>query len=223
MRRRRHSHFATGAALLGWFALTLQLGLSIQLTLARGEGTLAGVWLWLGFFTITTNLLCAAALTAVAGNPEGPLGRWLAQPQLQTAAAMSIVVVSTIYNLLLRQLWHPHGWQLAADVILHDAMPLLFLLHWWLAVPKTALHWRDIGGWLLYPIGYFFYALGRGAANGWYPYPFLDVGRLGYAHVLLNACAMLLVFIAVATLLVGLGRWQARQSIGGLPAPRRIS
>lgn len=111
---------------------------------------------------------------------------------------------------MLRQLWQPQGWQLAADVILHDAMPVLFLLYWWLAVPKTGLHWRQLPGWLLYPAGYFLYVLARGALNDWYPYPFVDVSTLGHARVLSNAMMVLLAFVVLGLMLIALARWKVR-------------
>ena len=208
----RYRSFAASAALLGWLALALQLLLSIQLTMANGQGAWVGVWTYLGYFTITTNVLVAMALTAAASGPRGTISRLFGRPDVHTAIAMSIAIVSAIYNLLLRQLWHPQGWQLAADVTLHDVMPALFLLHWWLAVPKQTLRWPQVFHWQAYPAAYFAYVLVRGALNGWYPYPFLDVTTLGYLRVVIDAVVVLLAFIAVALLLVALGYWQVRRS-----------
>jgi hypothetical protein len=208
----RYRHLAALSALLGWLALALQLLLSIQLTKANGQGALAGVWLYLGYFTVLTNVLVAIALTAAAGIGSGPTARFFRRADVHTALAMSIVIVCAIYNLMLRQLWHPHGWQIVADDALHVVVPLLFVLHWWLAVPKATLRWAQIAYWQAWPAAYFAYALTRGAMTHWYPYPFLDVTTLGYPHVLLNACAVLLVFIAVAALLLALGRWQVRHA-----------
>jgi hypothetical protein len=42
------------------------------------------------------------------------------------------------------------------------------------------------------------YTLVRGAAWGWYPYPFLDVTSHGYARVALNAALVTLVLGVVA-------------------------
>ena len=208
----RYRLFAAITALLGWLALALQLLLSIQLTEANGQGALAGVWIYLGYFTISTNVLAALALTADAHGPHGAVSRFFSRPDVHTAIAMSIVIVAAIYNLMLRQLWQPHGWQIVADNILHVVMPALFLLYWWLAVPKATLRWPQVMVWQLYPAAYFAYVLIRGAVNHWYPYPFLDVGTLGYLRALINACAVLMVFAVVALLLVALGRWQVRRS-----------
>ena len=213
----RYRLFAAIAALLSWSALALQLLLSIQLSVANGQGVLAGVWTYIGYFTILTNMLVALALTAGARGPRGTLSRFFARPDMHTAIAMSIVIVAAIYNLMLRQLWQPHGWQIVADNTLHVVMPVLFLLYWWLAVPKTMLRWPQVIYWQLYPAVYFAYVLARGAVDHWYPYPFLDVTKLGYLLVLADACMVLLVFVAVALLLVALGRWQVRRASKGRP------
>lgn len=210
---------AAFGSLLGWFGLTLQLWFSIRLTEDKGGTALEGVWLFLGFYTILTNLLVVSVLTAATGSRHR-FGQFLTRPGVQTAAAMSIVIVSAIYNVMLRQLWSPSGWLLVADLIVHDAMPVLYLAYWWLAVPKDALRWPQALVWQSYPAGYFAYVLLRGAVTGWYPYPFLDVNTLGYTQVLTDALAVLVAFIVVASLLIMLGRWQARRRAGLQPAQR---
>ncbi|MEO8778452.1 MAG: Pr6Pr family membrane protein [Rhodanobacter sp.] len=218
----RYRPFAALAAVIGWLALGLQLLLSMRLTLANGQGALTGVWIYLGYFTVLTNLAAALALTAAASPRHRRLGKFFARPDVHTAIAMSIIVVAAIYHLLLRQLWQPQGWQVVGDDALHTLMPLLFVLHWWLAIPKTTLRWRQVLAWQIYPAAYFVYVLARGALDGWYPYPFLDVSALGYLRVLGDALGVLLVFIAVGLLLVTLGRWQARRSAAAtrLGSPR---
>lgn len=208
----RYRPFAASAAVIGWLALGLQLLLTIRLTMANGQGALAGVWIYLGYFTVLTNLAAALALTAAATRRRDALGKFFARPEVHTAIAMSIIVVAAIYHLLLRQLWEPHGWQVVGDDALHTVMPLLFVGYWWLAVPKATLRWRHVLAWQIYPAGYFVYALARGAMNHWYPYPFLDVSALGYPRVLGDAFGVLLVFIVVGLLLVTLARWQVRHS-----------
>ncbi|MBD8899573.1 Pr6Pr family membrane protein [Rhodanobacter sp. DHG33] len=204
--------FAAVAALLGWITLALQLLLTIQMSIGSGRGIWHGVWIYLDYFTILTNVLAALVLTAAAHRSRGALGCYLVRTGVQTATAMSIIIVALVYNLMLRQLWQPHGWRAVADNMLHVAMPALFLLHWWLSVPKQTLRWPQAFAWQAYPAAYFIYVLLRGAMDGRYPYPFLDVAALGYLRVLIDACAVLLAFVAVAWVLIALGHWQARRS-----------
>jgi hypothetical protein len=205
------SPLIAAAALLGWFALALQLWLSIRMTVADGRSVTTAIWIYLGFFTILTNLLVAMALSAQALGMDDRLGRFFRSTGVTTAIAANIAVVMLTYNLLLRQLWRPKAWNLIADVLLHDVMPAAFLLFWWFVVPKADLRLRQLGRWLLYPLGYLVYALIRGAINRWYPYPFIDVNALGYSRVLVNAVGVAFAFAVVALLLLALAKLQ-RQS-----------
>lgn len=195
--------FAAIAALLGWSALILQLYLLLRLTVADGRGVGGGIADYLAFFTIWTNILAALALAAPLVVPDSSVGRFFSRPGVNTAVAAAMALVGMSYSLFLRHTWSPQGLQLVADEALHDVMPILFLLYWWLAVPTGAVRWSDIPRWCLYPAGYFLYALVRGALIGRYPYPFIDVGALGYGQVLINATGLLLGFTVIASILVG--------------------
>jgi hypothetical protein len=198
--------FAAALALVIWFALGLQLLLSVRWSLAHHGDVLHGVWMYFAFFTVLTNLLAALTLSMPLLAPRSAPGRCFARPGVISGVAVYLAVVGIVYHALLRQLWHPQGWQALADALLHDAAPALFLVHWWLHVPRGALHWRVLGYWCLYPIGYFGYVLLRGAFTRFYPYPFLDVAHLGYAQVFVNAAAMLAGFVALGALFVALKR-----------------
>lgn len=139
---------------------------------------------------------------------SGPAG-FFSRPTLQTGIAASIAVVGIGYTLLLQHLWDPKGLQLVADVLLHHAMPVLFLVYWWLAVPKGNLRCANISHWMLYPIVYLLFAMIRGALSGAYPYPFINASELGYLRALGNAVGILLGFVAMALLLVAVGRLKA--------------
>ena len=197
--------FAATSALIGWGALILQLYLLLRLTVADGRGVIVGIVNYLGFFTILTNILVALALSVPLVVPNSSIGRFFSRPGVNTAVAAAIALVGIVYSLLLRHTWNPQGWQLVADELLHDVMPILFLIYWWFAVPRGAVRWRDIPLWCTYPMGYLLYALARGELIGRYPYPFIDVGALGYGRVLVNAVGLLVAFTLPALILVGAG------------------
>ena len=201
--------YARIAAATLWFALLLQLWLSIELARTNGRGAWHGVWLYLAFFTILTNLLAAATLTAVALRRSTSV---LTSPGSVIGIAASIVLVGIAYNLLLRNTWNPQGLQLLADVLLHDIDPPLFLGWWWLAASMRPPRYAEIIRWAGYPIAYFVYAMARGAADGFYPYPFVDVPTLGMVRVIVNALAILAGFVAIAALLIALARLRTRRA-----------
>ena len=126
----------------------------------------------------------------------------------QTAAVMTVImaVVGLAYHILLAGIWKPVGFAWWADQGLHTAVPLLVAL-WWVAyAPKSGLEGRDAFKWLVWPIGYGAYALVRGFASGFYPYPFMDVSVLGMSQVLINLSGLSVAFIALSLLLIGIAR-----------------
>lgn len=194
------------AAVVTWGAVTLQLGLSLRLAAANGQSVAMGIATYLGFFTILTNILVAATLSVALVAPASPLGRFFARPVVAGGVLVPIVVVAIVYHVLLRDLWDPQGWQLVADVLLHYVVPALFVVYWWLAVPKEGLSWADVPKWMLYPAAYLVYLLLRGAILGHYPYPFLDVAELGLTRSLGNALLVLAGFVGVSVVVVTVGR-----------------
>jgi hypothetical protein len=120
-----------------------------------------------------------------------------------------MVLVGVVYTLLLRQTWNPQGVRKLADVLVHDAMPLAMLL-FWLLRPHGRLGRADIAASMALPLGYVAYAMARGAWDGWYAYPFLDVARIGWMHAAINCAGIGAAFLALALLLAGLDRLVAR-------------
>jgi len=202
--------YAAVGALLGWFALALQLYL--MLVQAPGPERLGAVITYFSFFTILTNIWTALVFSAVALQPEGGWGQWLRRPSVQAATAVYIAIVGMVYQLLLRQLWNPQGAQWVADVLLHSIIPVGYVLYWLLFAPGAGLNWKDAVTWLMYPGVYLVYILARGAASGLYPYPFVDVKVLGYGGVLFRAAGLLLVFLGMGLLVVAVGRRKRSRS-----------
>lgn len=201
------------AAVLGWGGLGLQLYLIFQVRLDLGASLLGGVVNFFSYFTVLSNTLAAAALTAAGSPGHTAVARWFKRPWVAAGITVSIVLVGLAYNLLLRHLWQPEGLQRVADEILHDVMPVLFALYWWWAVPKGYLKVRHVLAWMVYPVAFFCYTLIRGSVIGTYPYPFLDVGELGFARVWMNAVGMLAAFVSLALLLVVVDRWRAQHPL----------
>ena len=200
-------------AVIGWFALLLQLYLSIRLTRSGGRTVLDGVVLYFGFFTVLTNILAALAATLPLCAPRSKAGRFFARPEVIGWVTASIVFVGVAYYVLLRKLWAPQGWQLLADVLLHYAVPLLFLLYSVIALRGAWLRWSAPLRWSLYPVAYFVYVLVRGLLIGTYPYAFINPVTLGYVAVLRNACALWVAYVVLAYALLLLWRFAgARQS-----------
>jgi len=203
-------HLIALAALTGWAGLAIQQYLIFYFRWIDGASLLPGLVNFFSFFTVFTNTLAAVVLSYAWVQRSSAAGRFFLAPAVSSGIAVSIIVVGLAYSVLLRHLWHPEGFQFLADELLHDVMPLLFLVYWWFCVPKGTLRLKHIGLWVIYPALYFAYALLRGHWLGSYQYPFIDVNTLGYPQVFINAGGILAGFVLVALVLVGLDRIASR-------------
>lgn len=196
-------------ASLGWFAVVLQLILIIENRVNPVFDTLI---IFISYFTILTNILVACCFTALLLQPGSDLRKWFSRPGVLTAITVYITIVGIVYNLILRYLWSPTGWQLITDELLHSVMPVLFLLYWVLFVPKASLQWKYVLNWLIYPFIYLVYIMARGSISRLYPYPFIDVNQLGYRKALMNSGVLFIVFLLLSLLLVGIAKLADRRS-----------
>lgn len=210
----RHSRYvqvlAGTAALAGWSGLTLQLFLMVQ-----SMGTGAALWRFFGFYTILTNIGAATVATAVALGSRSAL----AGARARLLAATSIIMVGIVYSVALRSIWSPTGLQKLADVLLHDAAPVVWAASW-LAGPHLRRHWGEVGWALLPPLIYCLYSLARGAADGWYAYWFLDPASQSPGELAASILILLLAFSVLAVLLLAVD--QSLASLGHRPGNRRI-
>ena len=208
--------FVSVTALLAWAGLGIQLYLILLGRWELGASLLGGLVSFFSFFTVLTNLLVAVVLTWELTPRPSAVRRWFLLPSIRSGIAVSIALVSLAYNLLLRHLWQPEGWQFVADELLHDMVPVLYIAYWWRCVPKGSLRLGHIGLWMIYPLVYFAYVLLRGDLLAAYPYPFIDVASLGYPQVFINAGGILAGFVAIALGVMGLDRWLGRRSVKAL-------
>jgi len=172
------------------------------------------------FFTILTNLLVALVLLSVVVQATSGRRIFLARPTIQAAFAVYIIVVGVVYNLMLRHIWNPQGWQKVADEIFHDLVPVAYVVYWLTWAPKGHTRWLDAVRWLAYPLAYGAYTLIRGEITETYPYPFLNVNNLGYPHVLLNMLILTVAIFGLSCFIIAIDHWlgkcPARQALKGI-------
>ncbi|MGI8951884.1 MAG: Pr6Pr family membrane protein [Chitinophagaceae bacterium] len=198
--------YAFITALLCWFALVLQLYLIIEIRINTSISISGGVIKFFSFFTILSNLLVALSLTAVVFFKNS----FFAKTPVISGITAYIIIVGIIYSLLLKELWNPQGLQLIADIILHEAIPILYFIFWLLFVQKGFLKWKYIFLWLIFPFFYLIWTFLRGALIGEYPYPFVDVSVNGYQKVFINSFLMFILFVIMGTLIVAIDKLMAK-------------
>jgi len=207
---RKNRSFALSLAALAGLSVILQCWLSMQLAIHNGRSIGAGLATFFSYFTVLTNTSIFVSLTLSLIGPASSAGKWCARPGVVAGIAANIAFVGLSYHFLLRNTWNPQGAQLLADLLLHYAVPAVYVLYWWSDAAKTALRWTHPLLWSIYPAAYLAYSLVRGYLVGSYPYPFIDAGHIGYARTMLNAVGLLIVFIVLGLLLVALGRVRHR-------------
>jgi hypothetical protein len=191
-------------AIVCWAGLAIQFATTYE---AQHDVTMT-LWVLARFFTILTNVLVAVTMTWVA------IGRKVS-PDLLGGVTLAILLVGIIYWLLLHGLHLLSGRAFVANVLLHDASPVLMALWWLFFAPRAKLRWSSAIWWAAYPLAYLVYVLARGRMDGRYPYPFIDVAKLGWMQTALNVGGIALGFILAGFALVWIDSWRPLGSSRG--------
>jgi hypothetical protein len=192
----RYWHLLTAVVVVT--ALVLQTVLVITGAAVMEEGAQPGLAVRLGrlvsYFTIQSNLLVAIAAYTLVRDPNRD-GRWWRVIRL--AGIVGITVTGLVHWFLLRGILDLHGANWMADKLLHVVVPVLALVGWVVFGPRPRVTGTVAWQALVWPFAYLAAILAIGAASGWYPYPFLDVGLHGYGRVLLAAAGITVLFFAL--------------------------
>jgi len=187
---------------VGVVGLVTQFVVSMQNYAALGRDVPGSLGAFFSYYTILTNIvLVLIYLSELVG------WRWLEVfRKLDVTGAMvaNMVLVTTFVHFFLRGLTVLSGLGVFCDIVLHDVTPLIFVVWWLVAVRHGPLLVRRVPIMLLPTFIYFLYIMARGAWVQEYPYPVLNVTRLGYGHVLLNAVYLTLGLGALMLLVVGI-------------------
>lgn len=195
-------------ALIGLFGLVLQYVLLYAGLSTDGASALDVLWRFYAYFTLLTNTFVTLVLARAALKPESLEG--LNAPRVELMAVTSIMFVCIVYNVLLAARWDPQGWQKVADVVVHNVVPIVFLIFWALR-PHGGLKWSHAVFAGLWPLAYAIYGLSRGALDGFYPYFFMDPNAASYVQIAVNVVGLFVAFLVGALLLIGISRALARR------------
>lgn len=196
---------AMAGIVLGLLGLCLHFYVAVRFGLAAGYSLPGAIVFFFSFFTIQTNIL--AVLIYWASLPSAP--GWLSglrSPRVKAAIATAFTLVFIIYVVALQDLWEPEGAAYVGDILLHYAVPGIFLA-WWLAFGRDgSLRFRDLPWLLVFPLLYFVYVMARAALVGEVPYPFLDYTQLGWIGLARSVSVILLLFLGFGAVYVLLDR-----------------
>jgi len=199
---------AMAGAILTWLTVILQFYLILVNSATPAAET---VIRFFSYFTILTNILVACSFTKRVTHSITRTGSFFSRPATLTAILVYISFVATVYNLILRFLWNPQGVQWLVDESLHTIIPFFYILFWLFFIPKSTLQWKNIPWWFIFPLLYLLIVLWRGSLSGFYPYPFIDVTRLGYQKVFQNSALLVLAFTLFSIAYMALAKFMSKK------------
>ena len=202
MRKEPTRLLAGATALIAWTALGVQLAILLNAMIL-----VPALWRFAGYFTILTNLLVAIMATEIASGRTDRLSR----PVARMAVTAAILLVGIAYWFLLAPLWTPTGWQLAADIGLHLAVPVLACALWF-AMADGGLEWSDAPKAAIWPAIYAVYAVARGAADGWYAYWFLNPKDQSLLELVASIVGLALLVTGIGAALIAIDRSRRARS-----------
>lgn len=133
---------------------------------------------------------------------------------VRMATVAYAVVTGVVYNALLRGL-PPTGYvgiQWPNEVE-HVWIPAYILIDWLFATGRARLGWRWVWAAIAFPLAWCAFTLVRGAATGWFPYPFIDPSEpAGVAGVVGYIVGIAAFIVGLALLAVKYSRWAGRQT-----------
>lgn len=170
------------------------------------------------YFTILSNMLAAAALTAPLVAPASRFATWAEESGPRASIATYLTITAVVYHTMLAWQWNPQGLRLFADTLLHTVTPAAFLLDLLLRSGQGQARWIAAAKAMAFPALFGAWTLAHGALSGWYPYPFMNAAKRGYPAVVLTMVEMSLAFAAVALIFIALSRVRAKVALAK-PAP----
>lgn len=150
------------------------------------------------FFTVLSNIMLAISCLVLTFKPTYS-STWFNVIRLN--GLVGVLITMIVYNLMLRGIHIPPTKLLHfANESLHVVIPILGLLTWLFYGPFARITFKVVCYSFFSLIMYGAYIFIRGHITGLYPYPFINVSRIGYEKALLTVGAIAILYF----LLVGL-------------------
>jgi hypothetical protein len=186
-----------------WFGVTtgcVVAGVALSVyTAVQGPGHFAtGVqrgFNTFAFFTIQSNLIVGGATLLLALNPERSS---MAFRVFRLIGLVAITVTGVVYHVALAGVLDLDGVHQLGNQLVHTVVPVLAVVGWLMFGPRRLTSSGIARLSLLFPFLWLAFTLIRGSVIHWYPYPFIDVTRIGYAKALLNCVWVSLLLLGLA-------------------------
>ncbi|MFE7845540.1 Pr6Pr family membrane protein [Microbacterium sp. NPDC057407] len=221
------------AAGLGISAVTAGYVVNVDRATRQGQSLELVLANYFSMFTIVTTMLAVAALFAASTwarmHPDAQ------REPLTIELALAIVtgpmlLLGVVYNVLLRGVPSEVAAADSAGIalldnyaieVLHVVLPLYFLADLLFASKRRGLPWWGLPVIAVYPLSWLTMTMIRGelvtdpsgAADWWYPYPFLDPhGPGGWASVATYIAVMFIGLVGIGAGVIAIGRHRDRRA-----------
>jgi hypothetical protein len=185
------------------FALALQLFLIASgdniLDSTAAAGRLEQLRRYFSYFTIQSNFLVAVSMVFIIRDR---LGSQLFRV-IRLASLIGITVTGIVAAIALPPSPNYTTGSLVCDRLLHIVVPALTFIGWVVFGPRRAVRREDLLPTLVWPVLWLVATLALGPLVAWYPYPFINVDRIGLGRTLLNCAVIALLFLGLGAL----ARW----------------
>lgn len=151
------------------------------------------------FFTVLSNLLLALGCAILVFKPK--CEHYLFNV-IRLAGLVGIIITALVYNLMLRGIHKvPNETLRFANESLHVVIPMLGMISWLIWGPFRRINLKVIVGAFGLLLLYGIYIFTRGYYTGLYPYPFINVARIGYLKTFYAAGAIAVLFVLLSLIL----------------------
>jgi hypothetical protein len=204
----------------GWFALTSLMvlaGVIIQLFVTGGleagffhtrAGRVLNVFC---FFTIQSNLIVGGTCLLLALSPARSS---IVFKSFRLTGVVAIIITGLVYHAVLRHLFDLESWALVADNLIHTVVPVMAVAGWLMFGPRGLTSRRVKWLSVIFPVAWLAFTLIRGAFVHFYPYPFVDVSKIGYGRALVNCAWVAVIYLGIAAGATALDQWLVRIRAG---------
>ncbi|WP_076261811.1 Pr6Pr family membrane protein [Intrasporangium flavum] len=158
------------------------------------------------YFTIQSNLLVGVAVLLVLLDRT----RSQAFRVVRLASLIGITVTGIVAAVALKPPATYTAANLLCDRLLHVVVPVLTVVGWVAFGPRGKVTRGDLLPSLAWPVLWLAATLALGPVVDWYPYPFVDVGTIGYGSTLVNCAVIAALFLGLAAVVLGLDRRLSR-------------
>jgi len=93
---------------------------------------------------------------------------------------------------------------------MHVWIPLVLVLDWLFSPGRPALRWTGLRIVVIFPLAWLAFTLLRGAATGWFPYPFLEPAT-GWLSIGIYILGIAVLILGLASLAIAHSRHSARR------------